>query len=130
MTTRRKLPKPTDSEWTVLKVLWRMGPSTVRQVHEQLSLKKESAYTTTLKIMQIMAEKGLVKRNESKKTHLYSAAIAEKEAKEQLIVDLLERAFDGSTHNLVLQALSTRKASHAQLTEIRKLLDQMEKEKP
>jgi predicted transcriptional regulator len=118
------LPRPTDSELAILGVLWQRGPSTVRQVHEQLG--EETGYTTILKLLQIMTEKKLVTRDESERTHVYQARLAEEETQQQLVSDLLERAFSGSAKKLVMQALSTRKASPAELAEIRKLLDQME----
>jgi predicted transcriptional regulator len=118
------LPRPTDSELAILGVLWQRGPSTVRQVHEQLG--EETGYTTILKLLQIMIEKKLVTRDESERTHVYQARLAEEETQQQLVSDLLERAFSGSAKKLVMQALSTRKASPAELAEIRKLLDQME----
>jgi predicted transcriptional regulator len=118
------LPRPTDSELAILGVLWQRGPSTVRQVHEALG--EQTGYTTILKLLQIMIEKGLVTRDESERTHVYQARLAEEETQQQLVSDLLERAFSGSAKKLVMQALSTRKASPAELAEIRKLLDQME----
>jgi predicted transcriptional regulator len=125
---KKKLPKPTEGELAILRILWRDGLSTVRQVYSELGRTSGTGYTTTLKIMQIMAAKGLVKRDESKKTHVYSAAMREKEAKKRLVGDLLDQIFDGSAHGLVLQALSIRKASPAERAEIRQLLDKMEKE--
>jgi predicted transcriptional regulator len=119
------LPRPTDAELSILRVLWHRGPSTVRQVNEELG--EETGYTTILKLMQIMTEKGLVVRDESERTHIYKARLAEEETQRQLISDLLDRAFNGSAQKLVLQALSAKKASASDLAEIRKLLDEMER---
>lgn len=123
--SKRKLPRPTDGELAILRVLWRRGPSTVRDVHTELNRDQETAYTTTLKLMQIMAEKGLVSRDESQRTHVYTAAAPQEQTQRQLVGDLLDRAFNGSAQKLVLQALSAKKASAEELAEIRKLLDQM-----
>ncbi|HYE15009.1 MAG TPA: BlaI/MecI/CopY family transcriptional regulator [Pyrinomonadaceae bacterium] len=121
------LPRPTDAELEILKVLWRRGPSTVREVFDVLSETKQTGYTTVLKFMQIMAEKGLVRRDETARAHLYEAALAEEETQRQLIGDLLQRAFDGSAKKLVLQALSSERASSAELDEIRRMLDELER---
>ena len=123
---KRKLPRPTDGELAILRVLWRRGPSTVREVHTELNRVQETGYTTVLKLMQIMTEKGLVSRDESQKTHVCTAVLKEKEAQRQFVGDLLDRVFNGSAPKLVLQALSTRKASSRELAEIRKLLDEIE----
>jgi BlaI family transcriptional regulator, penicillinase repressor len=113
--------KPTDSELAILRVLWTRGPSTVRQVAEALG--REAGYTTVLKLLQIMTEKGLVRRDESERTHIYRAAYTEDQTQRQLVTDLLDRAFDGSAAKLVLQALSSNTASPQELEEIRKLLN-------
>ena len=118
MTDRRK---PTDAELAILRVLWARGPSTVRDVAATLG--REGAYTTVLKLLQIMTEKGLVRRDESARTHVYEATSSENETQRQLVSDLLDKVFDGSAAKLVLQALAARKASPAELAEIRKLLD-------
>ncbi len=125
--TETGLPRPTDAELEILKVLWRRGPSTVREVFEQLSEFKTSGYTTVLKMMQIMSEKGLVRRDETQRAHVYRAALAEDETQRQLVGDLLRRAFDGSAKRLVLQALSTERASADELNEIRRMLDERER---
>jgi predicted transcriptional regulator len=125
--TELGLPRPTDAELEILKVLWRRGPSTVREVFEQLSEFKTSGYTTVLKMMQIMSEKGLVRRDETERAHVYEAALAEDETQRQLVGDLLRRAFDGSAKRLVLQALSSEKASADELNEIRQMLDELER---
>jgi len=124
---KRKLPKPTAGELAILSVLWRRGPRTVREVHSEFNQTRETGYTTVLKMLQIMAEKGLVTRDETQKSHVYQAALAQKEAQRWFLGDLLDRVFNGSAHHLVLQALSTKKASAAELAEIRKLLDEIEK---
>ncbi|MCA1634011.1 MAG: BlaI/MecI/CopY family transcriptional regulator [Acidobacteria bacterium] len=121
------LPRPTDAELEILKVLWRRGPSTVREVFDDLSAVKTTGYTTMLKLMQIMSDKGLVRRDETARAHVYAAALAEDETQRQLIGDLLRRAFDGSAKRLVLQALSTERASADELVEIRQMLDELER---
>lgn len=122
---KMNLPRPTDAELSILRVLWQRGPSTVRQVLEALG--EETGYTTVLKFLQIMTEKGLVTRDESVRTHVYQARLPEEETQRQLVADLLDRAFSGSAQKLVMHALSAKKASVKDLEEIRKLLDQMEK---
>lgn len=120
------LPRPTDAELAILRVLWRTGPATVRQVQEELNASQPTGYTTVLKFMQIMTEKGLVERDESQRTHVYRATLPEEETQRQLVNDLLERAFGGSAQQLVLQALSVKKASRQELSEIRQLLNEIE----
>ena len=117
------LPRPTDAELAILRVLWERGPSTVRQVHNALSQARETGYTTTLKLMQIMAEKGLVTRDESVRTHVYAARVSRDITQRQLVSDLMDRAFGGSAAALVLQALSAHPTSNEELTEIKKLID-------
>jgi BlaI family penicillinase repressor len=124
---KRTLPKPTDGELAILSVLWRHGPRTVREIYEEFNKTRQTGYTTVLKMLQIMAEKGLVTRDETHRTHVYEAALAQKEAQRWFVGDLLDRVFNGSAHRLVLQALSAKKASPAELAEIRQLLDDMEK---
>jgi len=119
----RSQPRPTDTELAILRVLWERGASTVRQVHEALADTRETGYTTTLKLMQIMAEKGLVKRNETERSHVYSASAGEEQTQRQLVQDLVDRAFGGSAAQLVLRALGAEGASDAELKEIRKLID-------
>jgi BlaI family penicillinase repressor len=114
--------KPTEAELAILRVLWARGPSTVREVAREMG--RESAYTTILKLMQIMTTKGLVRRDESPRTHVYEAVGTEGQTQRQLVSDLLERVFDGSASKLVMQALATKKTSRKELDEIRKLLDQ------
>jgi predicted transcriptional regulator len=122
----RELPRPTDAELEILKVLWRRGPSTVREVFETLGESKTTGYTTVLKLMQIMADKGLVVRDESERAHRYEPAAPEDETQRRLVGDLLRRAFDGSAKKLVMQALSAERASAEELSEIRRMLDELE----
>ena len=126
-TMTQRLPKPTDAELTIQRVLWARGPSTVRQVHDELATARSTGYTTTLKLLQIMAEKGLVRRDESDRTHVYAARATEEQTQKQLTQDLLDRAFDGSAMKLVMQALSSRRSSREELDEIRELLDKAER---
>ena len=125
--SKQDLPRPTDAELAILRVLWERGPSTVRDVTVALQKERGTGYTTALKLMQIMTEKGLVQRNDSQRTHVYEAVAAAEVTRKQLVTDLLERAFGGSAQQLVMQALSSKKASSAELVEIRKLIDEMEK---
>lgn len=118
----RPHPRPTDAELAILRVLWERGASTVRQVHEALAM-RETGYTTTLKLMQIMADKGLVTRNETARTHVYSANAGQEQTERQLVQDLVDRAFGGSAAQLVLRALSADGTTDAELKEIRKLID-------
>ena len=119
----RNVPKPTDAELAILRILWERGPSTVRQVHEQLARDRQAAYTTALKLLQIMTEKGLVDRDEREHAHIYRARLSEEQTQRQLVRDLLDRAFGGSSSKLVMQALATRRASADELREIRKAID-------
>ena len=119
-------PRPTDAELDILRVLWERGPSTVREVFEVLSADRPLGYTTVLKFMQIMHEKGLVKRDDSERSHVYQAKYRQEQTQRQLVKDLASRAFGGSLEQLVLQALSSKRASKQELAEIRKLLDQLE----
>jgi predicted transcriptional regulator len=116
-------PRPTDAELAILRVLWERGASTVRQVHEIMSRERPTAYTTALKLMQIMTEKGLVRRDESDRTHIYHARLSEEQTQRQLVRDLLDRAFGGSSTKLVMQALAARRASAEELSEIRRLIE-------
>ena len=118
----RMRPRPTDSELAILRALWERGPSTVRQVHEVLAGTRDTGYTTTLKLMQIMAEKGLVTRNEESRTHIYAAKAGEAQTQHELVKDLVDRAFGGSAATLVMRALSDN-TTDEELTEIRKLID-------
>jgi BlaI family penicillinase repressor len=119
-------PRPTDAELAILRVLWRRGPSTVRQVHEDMERRSLTGYTTVLKLLQIMTEKGLVERDESERAHVYVARLPEEQTLGQLVGDLLDRAFEGSSSRLVMRALESRPATREELAEIRRMLDSME----
>jgi predicted transcriptional regulator len=119
-------PKPTDAELAILQALWRGGPSTVKEVQERME--EGTGYTTVLKFLQIMAEKGLVRRNEEKRAHVYEAAVSEADTQDRLVTALLKKAFGGSTSKLVLQALASKKASPDELVEIRRLINKLSKE--
>jgi predicted transcriptional regulator len=119
------LPRPTEGELAILRVLWKLGPSTVREVQE--SLGQDAGYTTVLKLMQIMAAKGLLRRDEAERTHVYEAAAPESATQRQLVRHLLDRAFEGSAAKLVMQALSVKRASPEELAEIRRLLNDFER---
>ena len=118
-------PLPTDAELDILAVLWRLGPSTVREVYEALG--KDSGYTTTLKQMQVMNEKGLLTRSERYRSHVYEAAAPREQTQEQIAGDVLKRAFGGSAKNLMLGALRAQPASDEELAEIRRLLNEFGK---
>lgn len=125
MLKKRSTPTPTHAELEILRVLWRRGPSTVREVQDVLEKGRGSravGYTTVLKLMQIMTEKGLVRRDESARTHVYSAAAAEGATKQRLVSDLVDRAFEGSALGLVMHVLATRPATPEELEQIRALL--------
>ena|SRR2546423_234242 len=124
---KAKQPRPTDAELAILRVLWQRGPSTVREVHETLNRTKPTGYTTVLKFMQIMAEKGLVRRDEEQRAHVYTARVPQEETQQQLVGDLLRRVFNDSPAQLMMQALATKKASAEELAEIRRLLDEFER---
>ena len=120
-------PRPTDAELEILTVLWSIGPATVRAVYEVIIQRRPAQYSTVLKFMQIMAEKGLVRRDETERAHVYEAARSRERTQRQLAGDLLERAFSGSAKALLIGALSARKATKEELTEMRKLLDEYRK---
>jgi len=125
----QKLHRPTDGELEILRVLWREGPSTVRDVHSILSKTKPgTGYTTVLKLMQIMADKDLVTRDEKNKAHVYSPRIREDQTQKQLVGDLLDRVFGGSAARMVMQALASKKANPQELAEIRHMLDEIEQD--
>lgn len=121
-----KISKPTEAELEILQVLWEHGPSTVRFVNDLLSKQKNVGYTTTLKIMQIMADKQLLNRDTTGKTHIYKVAISQQKTQQQLIDKLMASAFGGSAMKLVMQALGNKKSTAAELNEIRAFLDQLE----
>jgi predicted transcriptional regulator len=125
---RAAKPRPTDAELEILNVLWQRGASTVREVHQAITRTRPSmGYTTVLKLMQIMAEKKLVRRDERERAHVYEARLEREQTQRQLIGDLLERAFEGSALKLVMQALSTKRASAEELSSIREMLDEFER---
>jgi predicted transcriptional regulator len=121
--------KPTESELEILQVLWDEKAATVRTVHEALSKTKDSGYTTTLKLMQIMFEKGLVTRNDSSKTHIYQPAVSREKTQKQFLNKMIDSLFAGSSVNLVMQALGGHDASEAELQQIQDLINQLKKEK-
>src|SRR6202047_3215633 len=118
--------KPTASELEILRVLWNRGPSTVREVHESLSEKKDLGYTTVLKLLQIMTTKGTVRRNETQRAHVYEACLPAEQTKQQLAGDMLRRVFEGSASQLMMHALAGRRASREEIEELRHLLDEYE----
>ncbi|MDM8158281.1 BlaI/MecI/CopY family transcriptional regulator [Labilibaculum sp. K2S] len=118
--------KPTEAELEILQVLWTYGPSNVRFVNDKLKSERNVGYTTTLKIMQIMTEKGILERDIKSKTHIYKAVVEEKETKNQLIDKFISTLFGGSTSGMVLQALGNQKCSTKELNEIKKLIDNIE----
>jgi predicted transcriptional regulator len=120
---RPSAPRPTDAELAILRILWERGPSTVRHVHDILGRERQAAYTTALKLLQIMTEKGLVERDERDRTHIYRARLSEETTQRQLVRDLVDRAFGGSSSKLVMQALATKRASADELRDIRKAID-------
>ncbi len=123
----KSVPRPTDAELELLRVLWRDGPGTVRQVRDAVGRRPLPGYTTVLKVLQIMTGKGLVVRDERQRTHVYRARVSEESTQRRLIGDLAERAFGGARTKLVLRALADTPASAAELAEIRRLLDQLER---
>jgi len=128
--SRAAVPRPTDAELAILRILWERGPSTVRQVHEVLARDRQAAaYTTALKLLQIMTDKGLVERDERERTHVYRARFGEEQTQRQLVRDLVDRAFGGSSLKLVMQALASRRASAEELKDIRKAIDTARGEK-
>ncbi|MCP9766129.1 BlaI/MecI/CopY family transcriptional regulator [Lacihabitans soyangensis] len=121
--------KPTESELEVLKVLWQMGRATVKQVNEEINKTKETGYTTTLKIMQIMFEKGLVSRNAEGKQHIFEAIVGEEETQKSLLNRFIDSTFQGNAMSLVMQALGNHHASEEELSELKKLIQQLEQDK-
>jgi predicted transcriptional regulator len=126
--TKKNIPRPTESELEILQVLWQQGPSTVRFVNDELSKRRDVGYTTTLKLLQLMHEKGIVDRDDSSRTHVYRAALREQETQGMLIDRLLDAAFGGSALKLVQQALGNRRTSREELDQIRNLLDNIDDE--
>jgi len=125
--SNNKLLKPTESELEILQILWEKGKATVREVHEELSAYKDSGYTTTLKLMQIMHDKGLVERDDSSKTHIYEAVVTRESTQKQMVGKMVSSLFGGSTSQLVMQALGNSAPSRQELEEIQKLLDNLKK---
>jgi BlaI family transcriptional regulator, penicillinase repressor len=123
-------PRPTDAELGILRVLWQRGPSTVREVQESINEARPTGYTTVLKTLQIMTEKGLVRRDEQQRAHVYEAQFAQQHTQRQIVGDLLNRVFDGSASNLLMHALATKKGTSAEeLSQIRQILDEFEQGK-
>ena len=116
--------RPTDAELDILNILWERGPSTVRDVHDTLSATRKTGYTTTLKLMQIMAEKGLVRRDESQRAHVYRPALSRERTLRRIARDLMERVFEGSAETLMLHALRAKSVSGKELETIRRMLDE------
>jgi predicted transcriptional regulator len=123
---RKKTTGPTEGELAILSVLWEKGPSTVRDVHEGLHQDVETGYTTTLKLMQIMVEKGSLVREDNGRRHIYRPALSEEKTQKQLVQNLLDRVFAGSAEKLVMRALSAKKVSPTELKRIREMIDEME----
>src|SRR5271156_6773296 len=119
--------KPTASELEILRVLWTRGPSTVREVHDSLQGKKATGYTSVLKFLQIMTAKGTVRRNETQRAHIYEACLPAEQTKRQLAGDMLHRVFEGSASQLMLHALAGQPASREEIDELRRILDQHER---
>jgi predicted transcriptional regulator len=128
MSKKKTLPRPTAAELDILRVLWQLGPCTVRQVHEVLSAEKPTGYTTVLKFMQIMTVKGLLVRDERQRSHLYKTRVPADNTQRQMVADLLERVCEGSAEKLMMHALSAKKILPQELAQIRKLLEKMERE--
>nr|WP_121273787.1 BlaI/MecI/CopY family transcriptional regulator [Pedobacter schmidteae] len=126
MTTANHL-KPTESELEILQILWEQGNCTVREVHEILTQRKDAGYTTTLKLMQIMLEKGLVARDASSKTHVYRALLNQEKTQQQLVNKMIDNVFNGSAARLVMQALGNHSASKDEINSIKEYLDQLSK---
>ena len=124
---KKNTPKPTEAELEILQILWKEGPSTVRFINDKLNENRKVGYTTTLKIMQIMADKNLVKRNEESKSHIYTAAYKKDETQKLLLDRFLETTFSGSASKLVMQALDNSRASKEEIEEIRRYLDEIER---
>lgn len=126
--SRPKSNRPTDAELSILKVLWKRGPSTVRDVQEALNVERRTGYTTALKLLQIMTDKGLVFRDESSRAHVYQASASETETQQQLVGDLMERAFGGSAMQLVLHSLTAQQATPEELQQIREMITKLEQD--
>ena len=122
------LPQPTEVELQILRILWELGPSTARDVHKRLEAEKGTNYSTSVKMLSIMLDKGLVKRDENAQPHLYRAVLTREHAGRRMITELIDKIYNGSAATLVLQALSSRRASPGELDEVRKFLDEIERQ--
>jgi predicted transcriptional regulator len=125
---RHASSQPTDVELHILRTLWELGPSTVREVHNRMAESKETGYSTTVKMMLVMLEKRLVKRNESVRPQIYRAATSQKNTQKRMLKEMIQKVYDGSTKSLLLQALSSARTSPEDIAEIRKLIDEMSDE--
>lgn len=125
---KASLAQPTEVELQILRILWELGPSPVRLIHQRLEAEKGTNYSTTVKMLSVMLEKGLVKRDEEASPHIYRASATREKTGKKMLTDLVEKVYAGSTMSLVLQALSSSKATREELDEVRKLLDQMQAE--
>lgn len=123
---RAKVQGPTEKELAILKVLWSKGPSTVRQVNDEINKQQETGYTTTLKLMQIMTDKGLLIRDDSDFKHVYKPAVSAESTEKQIVGDMMDKVFSGSAEKLVMRALAAKQVSAEELKNIRQLLDKME----
>jgi len=128
--SRKQSPQPTDVELAILRVLWQRGPSTVREVYLTLQDTRDTGYSTTLKMMQVMLEKGLLQRDDSQRPQVYTPSQPEEQTQRQMVNDLLQKVFGGSARKLVMRAVESERVSAQELAEIRKLLKQMERDKP
>ena len=126
--TKDKINKPTEAELEILHVLWENGPSTVRFVNDRLNRYKKTGYTTTLKLMQIMLDKSLLRRDENKRLHTYSSAVTMDEVQKVLLERFLDKTFSGSAHKMVMKALGTHKPNKEELDQIKKLIEELEQE--
>ena len=123
---KEKISQPTDRELEILGILWKQGPSTVKQINEEMNKNEQTGYTTTLKLMQIMHEKGLLVRDDSKYKHIYKPALSEEKTQRQIVGDMLDKAFSGSAEKLVMRLLSSKKLSSDELDNIKKFIKDME----
>jgi BlaI family penicillinase repressor len=126
---KKKIPKPTDAELQILQILWEHGPSSVRFVNEKLNEERDVGYTTTLKLMQIMVDKGLARRNTESRTHIYTANVSEADTQRRLLEQFVDSTFRGSATKLVMQVLGHHEASHDELEEIKALIERLEGKK-
>jgi predicted transcriptional regulator len=122
--------QPTEVELQILRILWELGPSGVRPIHARLEAEKGTNYSTTVKMLSVMLEKGLVTRDEAERPHVYRAAVSQDRARKKMLHELIDKLYDGSASSLVMHALSSQKASPDELNEIRRMLDELEGKKP